>query len=73
VPEAPRRPSALAGLLARLREGAHLMVGLPDYDAYVAHRRQAHPDEPVMSRAEFVRERQEKRYAAKAGGPPRCC
>jgi uncharacterized short protein YbdD (DUF466 family) len=73
VPEAQRRAGGFASLLARLREGAHLMVGLTDYDAYVAHRRHAHPGEPVMSRAEFVRERQEKRYAAKAGGPPRCC
>lgn len=63
----------LASLLGTLRRTAHLMVGLPDYDAYVAHCTTAHPEAPVMSRAAFVAERQEKRYAAKAGGAPRCC
>jgi uncharacterized short protein YbdD (DUF466 family) len=63
----------LASLLDTVRRTAHLMVGLPDYDAYVAHCTTAHPGAPVMSRAAFVAERQEKRYAAKAGGAPRCC
>jgi len=63
----------LANLLGTVRRTAHLMVGLPDYDAYVAHCGTAHPGDPVMSRAAFVAERQEKRYAAKAGGAPRCC
>ena len=26
---------------------AHLMVGIPDYDTYVEHRRRSHPGEPV--------------------------
>jgi uncharacterized short protein YbdD (DUF466 family) len=47
------------------------MVGVPDYDTYAAHRAAAHPDEPVMSRAEFVAERMEKRLGA--GGISRCC
>ena len=50
-------------LLSLSRQAARLMVGVPDYDAYVAHRREHHPDEPVMSYAEFFRERQDKRYA----------
>jgi uncharacterized short protein YbdD (DUF466 family) len=62
----------------RWREGlkqaartARLMVGLPDYDSYATHRRSAHPGEPVMSRAEFHRERTERRYGDGATG--RCC
>jgi uncharacterized short protein YbdD (DUF466 family) len=51
---------------------AHLMVGLPDYENYVAHRQQTHPDQPVMSRVEFFRERQESRYGGK-GRVFRCC
>ena len=49
-----------------------LMVGLPDYDTYVSHRKTTHPGEPVMSYREFFRERQEARYggAGKRGG---CC
>jgi uncharacterized short protein YbdD (DUF466 family) len=49
------------------------MVGMPDYDIYAAHRRAEHSGEPVMSRAEFYRERTERRYG---GGPDRigrCC
>jgi uncharacterized short protein YbdD (DUF466 family) len=52
---------------------ANLMVGLPDYDAYVAHRQDTHPHEPVMTQTEFFRERQESRYASKRGGAFRCC
>ena len=58
-------------LLELLTRTARAMVGVPDYDTYVAHRRAAHPDEPVMSRAEFVAERMEKRLGA--GGISRCC
>ncbi|MDZ5649284.1 YbdD/YjiX family protein [Nitrospirillum sp. BR 11828] len=60
-------PLPFAKLVARM---ANLMVGLPDYDSYVEHRRLNHPDQPVMSREEFFRERQEARYSGKVG---RCC
>ena len=53
----------------RAAQTARLMVGVPDYAAYLAHRREAHPGEPAMSRAEFHRERTERRY----GGVSRCC
>lgn len=54
---------------------ARLMVGMPDYDAYVAHRRAAHPGEPVMSYDEFFRERQSSRYGEGENGGriSRCC
>jgi len=61
----------LRDVMRRVRETARLMVGLPDYDAYAAHRRAAHPGEPVMTREDFHRERTERRYAAGATG--RCC
>jgi uncharacterized short protein YbdD (DUF466 family) len=51
---------------------AHLMVGIPDYDTYVEHRRRSHPGEPVMTREEFFRERQESRYGG-SGRAFRCC
>ncbi len=60
-------------LLARAAETGRLMVGLPDYDAYAAHRRAAHPGEPVMSRAEFHRERTERRFGGGADRIGRCC
>ncbi len=52
---------------------ARLMVGVPDYDNYVAHRQANHPDQPVMTRTEFFRERQDKRYGAGPNGTFRCC
>ncbi|CAI7649700.1 unnamed protein product [Penicillium palitans] len=54
-----------------LGQAMRLMVGLPDYDTYVAHMRATHPDRPVMSYEAFFRERQEARYGGKSGG--RCC
>ena len=38
------------------------MIGVPDYDTYVAHMHEAHPGQPVMTYAEFFRERQAARY-----------
>ena len=49
------------------------MVGVPDYDAYVAHRKLAHPGEPVISYEEFFRERQSSRYGENGGKISRCC
>jgi uncharacterized short protein YbdD (DUF466 family) len=53
-----------------LGETLRLMVGLPDYDTYVAHMRATHPDRPVMTYEAFFRERQNARYRAGAG---KCC
>lgn len=49
------------------------MVGVPDYDTYVAHRRAHHADQPIMSYTEFFRERQEARYACAKGRFKGCC
>jgi uncharacterized short protein YbdD (DUF466 family) len=54
-------------------QAARLMVGVPDYDGYVAHRRAQHPGEPVMSYVEFFRERQLARYACEKGRFKGCC
>lgn len=45
-------------------------LGAPDYEAYVAHRRLHHPDQALLSRSEFFRERQAARYRR---GSSRCC
>jgi uncharacterized short protein YbdD (DUF466 family) len=52
---------------------ARLMIGVPDYDTYVTHRRTKHPDEPVMTYVEFFRERQQARYAVSKGRFRACC
>jgi uncharacterized short protein YbdD (DUF466 family) len=52
---------------------ARLMVGIPDYETYVQHRRQFHPKEPIMTYEEFFRERQDARYAFGKGRFKGCC
>ncbi|MGG1949392.1 YbdD/YjiX family protein [Trinickia sp. NRRL B-1857] len=53
-----------------LGQALRLMVGLPDYDAYVAHMHETHPGEPPMTYEAFFRERQNARYGSGAG---KCC
>ncbi|MEM5431895.1 YbdD/YjiX family protein [Cupriavidus oxalaticus] len=53
-----------------LGQSLRLMVGLPDYQNYVAHMESTHPDRAPMSYEEFFRERQEARYG---GGQGKCC
>lgn len=48
-----------------------LMVGVPDYDTYVAHVTANHPDRTPMDREQFFRMRQSARYGASGG--LRCC
>ena len=54
-------------------KAARLMIGVPDYDTYVAHRRAHHPEEPVMSYTEFFRERQDARYTITRDRLKGCC
>ncbi|HZH43621.1 MAG TPA: CstA-like transporter-associated (seleno)protein [Lysobacter sp.] len=49
---------------------ARMAIGVPDYDAYVAHVRDSHPERMPMSRKEFFRERMTARYGR---GRSRCC
>ncbi len=63
--------STLAQAGRYLGQSMRLMVGLPEYDTYLAHMEREHPDKPVMTYEEFFRERQEARYgSARSGG---CC
>lgn len=66
-------PTPISKLMAAIARTARLMVGVPDYDAYVAHRRRDHPGEPVMSYEAFFRERQASRYGVGSGKINRCC
>ncbi|MGO8916782.1 MAG: YbdD/YjiX family protein [Stellaceae bacterium] len=52
---------------------ARLMVGVPDYQTYVEHRRAFHPEKPIMTYEEFFRERQNARYAVEKGRFKGCC
>jgi uncharacterized short protein YbdD (DUF466 family) len=63
----------LKRLSFQLRDGARLMIGVPSYEAYLAHARCAHPDDPPMSYAQFFRNRQDARYGGGGKGGFRCC
>ena len=51
-------------------QAARLAIGLPDYDAYVAHVRERHPDAVPMTREAFAIDRMQARYGR---GRSRCC
>ncbi|AJG21526.1 YbdD/YjiX family protein [Cupriavidus basilensis] len=53
-----------------LGQSLRLMVGLPDYQTYVAHMEATHPEREPMTYEAFFRERQEARYG---GGQGKCC
>jgi uncharacterized short protein YbdD (DUF466 family) len=55
-----------AAVLAALR----VIIGAPDYERYLAHMRQAHPDTAPLTRREFAAERMACRYDQPGG---RCC
>jgi uncharacterized short protein YbdD (DUF466 family) len=63
----------VSSVAAGLARTARLMVGVPDYEAYVAHRLAQHPGEPVMTYEAFFIERQSSRYGANGGKISRCC
>ncbi len=43
-------------------QSARLMVGIPDYEKYLQHMKESHPNHPVMSKAEFFKMAVEMRY-----------
>jgi uncharacterized short protein YbdD (DUF466 family) len=55
--------------LGVIRQTAQLMLGVPDYENYVAHVTAVHPERAPLSREAFFRERQAARY----GSVLRCC
>jgi uncharacterized short protein YbdD (DUF466 family) len=59
-----------AGWWARLQQALRLMVGVGDYQRYVAHQRSQHPDAVVLTEAQFIAARQQSRYGK---GGQRCC
>ncbi|WP_032116611.1 YbdD/YjiX family protein [Candidatus Arsenophonus nilaparvatae] len=56
-----------------LGQAALMLIGIPDYDNYVQHMRNTHPEQSIMSYEEFFRQRQAARYASSDNGGFRCC
>jgi uncharacterized short protein YbdD (DUF466 family) len=46
------------------------IIGVPDYDLYLAHAGRCHPGEPTMTREEFINERLKDKYSRPGN---RCC
>ena len=66
------RDPALA-LRPRLRafcSGCRQVLGLPDYERYLAHAAQRHPEAPLLTRGEFCAREIERKYGR---GGARCC
>lgn len=53
-------------------QGGRQMCGIPDYQAYLAHQRRHHPEQPLLSYEAFFRERIDARYGGR-NGKIRCC
>jgi uncharacterized short protein YbdD (DUF466 family) len=51
-------------------QSLRLMVGVPDYGAYLRHMQATHPEQAPMSYEAFFQERQQARYGSRTG---RCC
>lgn len=68
----PDGSSRFAAFLRCACDGARLMVGVPNYETYVAHVSRRHPGQPIITYTEFFRQRQNARYGGQGGGF-RCC
>jgi uncharacterized short protein YbdD (DUF466 family) len=64
--------SRLATLWQQGRHFGAMLVGVPDYDAYVRHMTEKHPELAAMTREQFVRSRMEARLGAKTVGKCPC-
>ena len=64
------RPISLRERLSRALDVVRRIVGVPDYDRYVAHMRSHHPDATPMSCEEFTAQRMADKYSRPGS---RCC
>lgn len=58
------------GVARRVAKVIRRIIGVPDYEAYVAHVTAHHPGEAPMSERDFLRERLAARYSQPGN---RCC
>jgi len=60
----------ISSIFSRSASIFRAVLGVPDYDRYLAHMRSAHPGDRVMSETEFLHTRMNDRYN-RAGS--KCC
>ena len=61
---------SLADQVKRVAKVVRTIIGVPDYERYVAHVQECHPGREPMSRTEFAKNRMEARYNQPGN---RCC
>jgi uncharacterized short protein YbdD (DUF466 family) len=66
MPERTAVSSSLRLIVSSFRR----IVGMPDYQTYIAHLQQKHPECAVPSEQEYFDQYVTARYS---GGPTRCC
>ena len=59
-------------LWQRSKQAGLLMVGVSDYQQYLAHMRMHHPDHAVMSEAQWISRAQEARFGGRKMGKCPC-
>lgn len=59
-------------LIKRTAQTLRLMVGVGDYEAYVKHCRDHHPDYVAMNKEQYFLNRLQARYPNKKGNINRC-
>ncbi|MDQ8155653.1 MAG: YbdD/YjiX family protein [Gemmatimonadota bacterium] len=64
------RAGAVSSALRRAAAVIRRIIGVPDYEGYLAHQRAHHPQEEPMGEREFHRERLAARYSRPGS---RCC
>ena len=60
----------IARLASRFAHTLRTVIGAPDYERYLSHLRECHPNEKPLTRTEFATQRMNDRYS-KPGS--RCC
>ncbi|MCO8042086.1 YbdD/YjiX family protein [Acinetobacter bohemicus] len=68
----PKNWSRIATLWQRLQQSFRLMVGVPDYQTYLAHMQQHHPDLEPMDPKTFYRHCVDSRYPSAGGEMKKC-
>ena len=68
----PKNWSRIATLWQRLQQSFRLMVGVPDYDHYLNHMQQHHPELTPMDAKTFYRYCVDARYPTAGGDMKKC-
>ena len=68
----PKNMTRLITLVKRMQQSFRLMVGVPDYENYLAHMKQHHPDLTPMDAKTFYRHCIDARYPSAGGNMKKC-